>query len=104
MGPELLIGVILGAAGATLAFWVGWRAREEWDRPARFRPGYRSINYPDPSPDRRPTNPFNGEPVTFSEGRTVRGNGNGGPGIAKPPIVPKPQFPLPRRIREDFLP
>jgi hypothetical protein len=25
--------------------------------------GYRSINYPDPSPDRRPTNPFNGERI-----------------------------------------
>jgi len=25
--------------------------------------GYRSINYPDPSPDRRPTNPFNGEQI-----------------------------------------
>ena len=25
--------------------------------------GYRSINYPDPSPDRRPTNPFNGEHI-----------------------------------------
>ena len=25
--------------------------------------GYRSINYPDPSPDRRPTNPSNGERI-----------------------------------------
>jgi len=25
--------------------------------------GYRSINYPDPTPDRRPTNPFNGERI-----------------------------------------
>jgi len=25
--------------------------------------GYRSINYPDQSPDRRPTNPFNGERI-----------------------------------------
>jgi len=25
--------------------------------------GYRSINYPDPLPDRRPTNPFNGERI-----------------------------------------
>jgi len=25
--------------------------------------GYRSINYPDPSPGRRPTNPFNGERI-----------------------------------------
>jgi hypothetical protein len=27
------------------------------------RSGYRSINYPDPLPDRRPTNPFNGERI-----------------------------------------
>jgi hypothetical protein len=46
--------------------------------------GYRSINYPDPSPDRRPTNPFNGEPVTFTEGRIQRGNGSGGPTTPKP--------------------
>jgi hypothetical protein len=49
--------------------------RAEWEAmrtPPQFPPGriigpdgttigYRSINYPDPSPDRRPTNPFNGE-------------------------------------------
>jgi hypothetical protein len=34
----------------------------------------------------------------FNEGITQRGNGNGGP------TTPKPQFPPPQRIREDFLP
>jgi hypothetical protein len=33
----------------------------------------------------------------FNEGPTQRGNGNGGP------TTPKPQFPPPQRIREDFL-
>jgi hypothetical protein len=46
--------------------------------------GYRSINYPDPSPDRRPTNPFSGEPVTLTESSVQRGNGNGGPTTSKP--------------------
>ena len=32
-------------------------------RPDGSTIGYRSINYPDPSPDRRPTNPFNGERI-----------------------------------------
>jgi hypothetical protein len=41
-------------------------------------------------------------PLVCNEGRTVRGNGNGGPTTPKPPI--KPQFPPPRQIREDFLP
>jgi len=32
-------------------------------RPDGSTIGYRSINYPDPSADRRPTNPFNGESI-----------------------------------------
>jgi hypothetical protein len=92
MGTELfiLIGSIVGGTGAMLSFWAGWRARGQQDQP-RYQPGYRSINYPDPSPDRRPTNPYTGEPVTFTEGSTQRGNGNGGPSTPKPAIIPKPQ-------------
>jgi hypothetical protein len=75
--------------------------------------GYRSINYPDPSPDRRPTNPYSGEQITLTEGRTQRGNGNGGPTTPKPEITPrrrgsnppppatKPQFPPARIISPD---
>jgi hypothetical protein len=55
--------------------------------------GYRSINYPDPSPDRRPTNPYSGEQITLTEGRTQRGNGNGGPTTPKPEIIPRGQWP-----------
>jgi hypothetical protein len=32
------------------------------------------------------------------------GNGSGGPTTPKPRSIPKPQFPPPRKIREDFLP
>ena len=78
---SLLIGFI---AGAMLSFWTGWQARGD---SIRARGGV--IGRP---------------PLIFNEGRTVRGNGNGGPSTAKPPIVPKPQFPPPRKIREDFLP
>jgi hypothetical protein len=75
--------------------------------------GYRSINYPDPSPDRRPTNPYSGEQITLTEGRTQRGNGNGGPTTPKPEITPrrrgsnppppgtKPQFPPVQIISPD---
>jgi len=79
MGTELLIliGSIVGGTGAMLSFWAGWWARDR-QRPPKgsygLPPGYRSINYPDPSPDRCPTNPYTGEPVTFTEGRTQRGN------------------------------
>jgi hypothetical protein len=44
-------------------------------------------------PPRRDSNPSH----RFIEGRTIRGNGHGGPSTAKP------QFPPPRIIREDFL-
>lgn len=128
MGPELLIGFILGAAGATLAFWVGWRARGDAIRarggvigrpPLILNEGRNLPRGSNPPPPGTKPQPPSGPPcgcgeitqaqwgamrTPFSEGRTVRGNGNGGPGIAKSPIVPKPQFPPPRRIREDFLP
>ena len=45
-----------------------------------------------------------GELVRMDEGRVQRGNGNGAPATPKPDIIPKPQFPPPRKIREDFLP
>lgn len=44
------------------------------------------------------------QPLIFNEGRTMRGNGTGGPSTPKPNIIPKPQFPPPQKIREDFLP
>ena len=40
----------------------------------------------------------------FTPSGTARSNAGPGPTTAKPPIVPKPQFPSPRVIREDFLP
>ena len=106
MGTELLIliGSIVGGAGAMLSFWAGWRARDRQRPPGGsygLPPGYRSINYPDPSLDRRPTNPYSGEPVTFTEGRTQRGNGSGGPSNPKPAIIPKPQPPAGRVIGPD---
>lgn len=42
--------------------------------------------------------------LSLNEGRTQRGYGNGAPATPKPNIIPKPQFPPPRTIREDFLP
>ena len=83
MSPEflLIIYAIAYWAGVSFAYWAGWRARDR-QRPlpaAEVRsyglpPGYRSIDYPDPSPDRR-------------------GNRSGGP------TTPKPQFP-PGRVTD----
>lgn len=86
MTPELslLFGSIAGGTGALLSFWAGWRARGDVMRIRGCVIG-------------RP-------PLIFNEGRTMRGNRSGGPTTPKPEIVPKPQFPPPRRIREDFLP
>ena len=62
-------------------------------------------------PDRQPSfaellmpPPRGGELVRMDEGHVQRGNGNGAPATPKPDIIPKPQFPPPRKIREDFLP
>lgn len=63
---SLLIGSIVGGTGALLSYWAGWRARDRQRSPKGsygLPRGYRSINYPDPSPGRRPTNPFNGERI-----------------------------------------
>ncbi len=75
---SLLLGSIVGGTGALLSYWAGWRARGDV---MRIRGGVLG----------RP-------PLIFNEGPTQRGNGNGGP------TMPKPQFPPPQRIREDFLP
>jgi hypothetical protein len=75
---SLLLGSIVGGTGALLSYWAGWRARGDV---MRIRGGV--IGRPQ---------------LIFNEGRTQRGNGNGGP------TTPKPQFPPPQRIREDFLP
>jgi hypothetical protein len=75
---QILHGSIIGGTGALLSYWAGWRARGDV---MRIRGGVLG----------RP-------PLIFNEGPTQRGNGNGGP------TTPKPQFPPPRRIREDFLP
>lgn len=42
--------------------------------------------------------------IRMDEGRIQRGNGSGEPTSPKPEINPKPQFPSPRIIRDDFLP
>jgi hypothetical protein len=75
---QILLGSIVGGTGALLSYWAGWRARGDV---MRIRGGVLG----------RP-------PLIFNEGPTQRGNGNGGP------TTPKPQFPPPQRIREDFLP
>jgi len=82
MTPELslLIGSIVGGTGALLSFWAGWRARGDV---IRVRGGVIS----------RPS-------LIFNEGRTQRGNGNGGPTTPKPEIVPKP---VPTSGRNPFV-
>jgi len=86
MTPELLalLGSIVGGTGALLSYWAGWRARGDV---MRIRGGV--IGRP---------------PLIFNEGPVQCGNGNGGPTTPKPGITPKPQFPPPQIIREDFLP
>jgi hypothetical protein len=61
---SLLHGSIIGGTGALLSYWAGWRAR---GNVMRIRGGVLG----------RP-------PLIFNEGRTQRGNGNGGPTMPKP--------------------
>ena len=103
---SLLIGSIIGGAGAMLSYWAGWNAR---DRERQPRGSYGV-------PRRKPSfgePPCGGGEITlaqweamrtpFTEGRTIRDNRNGGPGGAKPEIVPKPQFPPGRIIGSDGM-
>jgi hypothetical protein len=62
---------------------------------------HENINAPQGPP---PLNLRRSDPVRMDEGHTQRGNGNGAPATPKPDIIPKPKFPPPRKIREDFLP
>jgi len=95
---SLLFGLVAGS-GLT---WVFMELR---------RDGY----WREFSTRRRGSNPPLDDPIRFNEGQTQRGHGHGGPTTSKPPIKPqphgerqvgdllKPQFPPPRKIREDFL-
>jgi hypothetical protein len=102
MTPELqiLLGSIAGGTGALLSYRAGWRARGA-QRPPQGSHGRclgadwrRSFNHENTN---RPT----GEPPL-----RLRRSGDGyssGPTTPKPGITPKPQFPPPQIIREDFL-
>ena len=70
---HILLGSIVGGTGALLSYWAGWRARGDV---MRIRGGVLG----------RP-------PLIFTEGRTQRGNGNGGPTTPKPEIIPRGQWP-----------
>jgi hypothetical protein len=93
MTPEitLLLGSIIGGTGALLSYWAGWRARGDV---MRIRGGVVG--------SRRGTTCGGGEitraqweamRTPFIEGRTQRGNGNGGPTTPKPEITPRGQWP-----------
>ena len=86
MTPEsrILLAAIVGGSAAMFGYQAGWRARGDV---MRIRGGVIG----------RPT-------LIFTEGPIQRGNGHGGLTTPKPDIIPKPQFPPPRAIREDFLP
>jgi hypothetical protein len=104
MTPELLalLGSIVGGTGALLSYWAGWRARGA-QRPPQGSYGRcleadwrRSFNHENIAP-----NSSEERPLKF------RRSGDGyssGPTTPKPDIIPKPQFPPPQIIREDFLP
>jgi len=104
MTPELqiLLGSIVGGTGALLSYWAGWRARGALSRPPA--PPYRR----DLDPDWRRS--FTHENINRPTGEPplkLRRSGDSyssGPATSKPNIIPKPQFPPPRLIREDFLP
>jgi hypothetical protein len=103
MTPELLalLGSIAGGTGALLSYWAGWRARGAQKPP---RGSYGRCLDPD---WRRSFNHENTNRPTTEPPLRLRRSGDGysnGPTTPKPDIIPKPQFPPPRIIREDFLP
>jgi hypothetical protein len=110
-----LLGSIIGGTCALLCYWAGWRDRGRlgppWGSYGRDRdPDWRrsfnheNTNRPTGEPPlrlRRSEPPCGGGEITlaewkamrtpFAEGRTIRGNGNGGPTTPKPDIIPRPQ-------------
>ena len=76
----LIIYTILYWTAVSIAYWAGWRARDR-QRPLRGAAQVRSYGA------QRRRGP------QFNEGRTIRGNGNGGP------TTPKPEFP-PGRVTD----
>lgn len=62
MTDHRLAWFAIGAACSVVVF--GWLWHSRFSRFGRIIPrGTRSISYPDPGPDRHPTNPFTGKPV-----------------------------------------
>jgi hypothetical protein len=97
----LLFGLVAGS-GLTWVF-MELRRNGYW---REFSARRRGSNPPPPGrkpvpPAGPPEQPLTAQPIRFDEGQTQRGHGHGGPTTPKPPI--KPQFPPPRKIREDFL-
>lgn len=90
----LSLGLILGA-------WIRDTFKAPGRRMVRPRGSYGSPRVSNGNCEPLPSPPPGLALMTgprFTEGRTIRGNGNGGPSTSKP------QFPPPRIIREDFLP
>jgi hypothetical protein len=80
-----LPSIAFSFAVLTIGAWLGYYAgRSDARSMRRYRPGIRYSQ--------------------MTEGKVQRGNGHDGPRTPKSVIVPKPQFPAPRVIREDFLP
>ena len=52
----------IGAAFSAVLF--GWPWHSRFSRFSQFSRNIRSINYPDPAPNRQPTNAFTGKPVS----------------------------------------
>jgi hypothetical protein len=69
------------AWGMSLGLMLG-----SWIRGALNAPGRRMVRPRGSYGSPRGSNP----PPRFTEGRTIRGNGNGGPSTPKPPIKPQP--------------
>jgi hypothetical protein len=69
------------AWGMSLGLMLG-----SWIRGALNAPGRRMVRPRGSYGSPRGSNP----PPRFTEGRTIRGNGNGGPATDKPPIKPQP--------------
>ena len=80
----LIIFTITYCAAVLFAYWAGWRARDRQQPPGG--------SYGLPRRYRSGTNP---PQQAFTEGRTIRGNGNGRP------TTPKPPFPSARIICPD---
>ncbi len=104
MNQAAVTALMVGATAGWLAgLWMGSKPRRDRDPDWRRSFNHENLNRPSgPPPLKRRRSEPEERFIRMNEGPVQRSMGNN-PTTPKPEIIPKPQFPRPRLIRDDFL-